>query len=58
MQKPSHITNIHSKFHDFFPSGLEAIKVFHFTVRSEDGVWRGVNMSSPPWGKADLDINN
>ena len=38
MQKWLHITNIHWKFHDFFPSGLEAIKVFHFTVRSEDGV--------------------
>ena len=38
MQKPSHVTNIHWKFHDFFLSGLGAIKVLHFTVRSEDGV--------------------
>ena len=38
MQKPSHITNIHQKFYDFFPSSLGAIKVLHFTVRSEDGV--------------------
>ena len=38
MQKPSHVTNIHWKFHDFFPSSLGAIKVLHFTVRSEDGV--------------------
>ena len=38
MQKPSHITNTHWKFHNFFPIGLGAIKVLHFTVRSEDGV--------------------
>ena len=38
MQKPSHITNVHWKFHDFFPSSLGAIKVLHFTVRSKDGV--------------------
>ena len=38
MQKPSHVTNIHWKFHDFFPSSLGAIKVLHFTVRSKDGV--------------------
>ena len=25
-------------FMTFFPSGLEAIKVLHFTARSEDGV--------------------
>ena len=39
-QKPSHVTNIHRKFHDFFPSGLGVIKVLHFTitVRSEDSV--------------------
>ena len=38
IQKPSHITNIHWKFHDFFPCSLGAIEVLHFTVRSEDGV--------------------
>ena len=38
MQKPSHVTNIYWKFHDFFLSGLGAIKVLHFTVWSEDGV--------------------
>ena len=38
MQKPSHVTNIHWKFLDFFPNSLGAIKVLHFTVRSEDGV--------------------
>ena len=38
MQKPSHVTNIHYKFHDLFQSGLGAIKVLHFTVRSEDNV--------------------
>ena len=47
MQKPSHVTNIHWKFHDFFPSSLGAIKVLHFTVRSEDGVrsqWKNVDV--------------
>ena len=38
MQKPSHVTNIHRKFQDFFLCSLGAIKVLHFTVRSEDGV--------------------
>ena len=48
IQKPSHVTNIHWKFHDFFLSGLEAIKVFHFTIRSEDGVWISKNVLSQP----------
>ena len=39
MPKPSHVTNIHWKFHDFFPSGLGAIKVLHFTVPTKDGVF-------------------
>ena len=38
IQKPSHVTNIHWKFQDFLPSSLQVIKVFHFTLRSEDGV--------------------
>ena len=46
MQKPSHITYIHWKFHAFFPSGLEAIKVLHFTVRSKDGVQSSTNESA------------
>ena len=38
IQKPSHVTNIHWKFQDFLPSSLQVIKVFHFTLRSEDSV--------------------
>ena len=38
IQKPSHVTNIHWKFQDFLPSSLGVIKVFHFTLRSEDSV--------------------
>ena len=38
IQKPSHVTNIHWKFHDFLPSSLRVIKVSHFTLRSEDSV--------------------
>ena len=47
MQKPSHITNIHWKFCDFFPSGLWAIKVLHFTVRSEDGEVSEIEIKDP-----------
>ena len=46
MQKPSHVTNIQWKLNDFFPSSLGAIKVLHFTVRSEDGVGQFIDHSS------------
>ena len=31
IEKPSHITNIHCKFEDFFPRNLRIIKVLHST---------------------------
>ena len=58
IQKPSHITNIHQKFHEFFPNGSGVIKVLHFSVQSKDGVEQGRHGEIPSCSKTSSHLHD